>query len=161
MFSGIALQIKADGEQNAELEMDISIPATCFSQSVRQIDDKLVVEAVCGATSAKPAGISGEEIFDKDRTDSDIQALIVGGLSGSGVYIGDELIGLVSRSHKCILTECIESELVKAYQARDNAGIRAYSAMHPSAITHPLLNIHQIVTEESVATLLRSDASAR
>jgi hypothetical protein len=160
-FSRIAQEIKADGKRDAKFEMLIPARVTCFSQSVRQINDKFVAEAVCGATRTKPAGISGDEIFDKDRTDSDIHALIVAGLSGSGVYIGDELIGLVSYAHKCNLTEFIERELIRARADSDNIRIDAYTAMHPSTIRHPLLNVHQNVTKESVAPLLSSGALAR
>jgi hypothetical protein len=160
-FSRIAQKIIADGKRDAKFEMLIPARVTCFSQSVRQINDKFVAEAVCGATRTKPAGISGDEIFDKDRTHSDIHALIVAGLSGSGVYIGDELIGLVSYAHKCNLTEFIERELIRAGADRDNIRIDAYTAMHPSTIRHPLLNVHQNVTKESVAPLLSSGALAR
>ncbi len=160
-FRRIAQEIKAAGERDAKFEMLIPARVTCFSQSVRQINDKFVAEAVCGATRTKPAGISGDEIFDKDRTDSDIHALIVAGLSGSGVYIGDELIGLVSYAHKCNLTEFIERELIRARADSENIRIYAYTAMHPSTIRHPLLNVHQNVTKESVAPLLSSGALAR
>ena len=156
----IAQEIKADGKRDAKFEMLIPARVTCFSQSVRQINDKFVAEAVCGATRTKPAGISGDEIFDKERTNPEVQAVIVGGLSGSGVYIGDELIGLVSYAHKCNLTEFIERELIKARADSDNLRIAAYTAMHPSTIRHPLLNVHQNVTAGDVDALLRPSVAS-
>ena len=149
-----ANQCRGRGLKIAELEMDMRPRATCFSQSVRSIGDKLVAEAVCGLTNAKLAHLPGDEIFDRERTDSNIQALVVKGLSGSGVYAGDQLIGLVSVAHKCSLTGLIESEFTKAISIRDARRAALFMAMHSRSIAHPLLNIHQIVTEESVAPLL-------
>lgn len=73
----VFLQCKAQGLRVAKLEIGMCPRVTSFSQLVRPIGDNLVAEAVCGVTSAKTASISGDEIFDKDRTDSDIHALIV------------------------------------------------------------------------------------
>jgi hypothetical protein len=156
----VFFQCKAQKLRVAELEIEMCPRVTSFSQLVRPIGDNLVAEAVCGVTSAKTASISGDEIFDKERTNPAVQAVIVKGLSGSGVYVGSKLIGIVSTSHKCNLTEFIESELGKAKLAGDIAKVTAFTAMHPSTIPHPLLNIHQYVTAGDVDALLRPSVAS-
>jgi hypothetical protein len=159
-MKGVMDQFIASGRGSVEAKITMNPRATSFSQSVRSIGEKFIAEAVCGVTSTKPAGISGDEIFDRERTDPGIQALVVKGLSGSGVYVGDELIGLVSASSKYLLTEAIESELAKAFESGDEFRITAYTAIHPSVIEHPLLNIHQSVTQQKINELLLPESAS-
>jgi hypothetical protein len=101
--------------------------------------------------------VAGDEIWDPAETDPRIQAMIVDGLAGSGVYNAEgELVAIVSHSHKCLLTSLIEKTFDEAMQKIKNRQdveynkfvARKISTSLPQKLHHPLLNIHQIITPE-------------
>ena len=126
---------------------------TSFTQSVRKIFDSLVAEAVVGK-AVTSSHFRRDEIFDKERTNPEVQAVIVGGLSGSGVYIDGMLVGLVSRAHKSVMTEGFEKIFSDALKTRNAEIARVFASVLPAKIPHPLLNIHQIVTAGDIDALL-------
>jgi hypothetical protein len=138
-------------------KVTLPLGATYFSQVGKPFDDKFVVEAVCASTKDISAGEAGDEIWDPAETDPRIQAMIVDGLAGSGVYNAEgELVAIVSHSHKCLLTSLIEKTFNESMQKLRNGQDAEYnrfvarkiSTSLPPKTHHPLLNIHQIITPE-------------
>lgn len=102
-----------------------------------------------------PSGIISDEIWDPTRTDPRIQAMIVNGLSGSGVYNENhELIGIVSCAHKNIATKAIEDLFAQAIKSKDKESAKLLLSSLPERIKHPLLNIHQMITLSDIQELL-------
>lgn len=103
-LSDIARGLPPTGRNTRSVSMRPETQFTCFSQLAREVDGgKLAVQAVCGSRAASGAGqeyIPDDELFDPSKVDPRIQALIVGGLSGAGVYVGNQLVGIVSHSQR-------------------------------------------------------------
>ncbi len=157
-------QLKQAGETSATMTMPWIVQMTTFSQEVQKINNKLIVQAI-SAKQKTARQIFQKETWDKDRTPATIEALIVDGLSGSGVYNQDgELVGIVSCAFQNAETiyfhgieEIFEERLIKELKkAKDALSVEEKEAAKAEArktaailrMPHPLLNIHQGITSE-------------
>lgn len=147
-----------------QFKITLPLGTTYFSQIAKPVEDTLIVEAVCASAKNTSSDITSDEIWDPARTDSRIQAMIVDGLSGSGVYNeNNELIGIVSCSYKNKATSNIEQlfnhamqQIMNRQNVEYNRGIiQALRSSLLDQLNHPLLNIHQMITPE-IYELLRS-----
>ncbi len=143
-FQGISTKIK----------IKLPLGATYFSQVGRPLNDKFIVEATCASAKNILPG-QRDQIWDPTRTDPRIQAMIVNGLIGSGVYNAEgELVAIVACAHKSLLTGYIEDLFDQTMQKLKNGEdvdynkfvARKISTSLPQKLHHPLLNIHQIIT---------------
>lgn len=147
--------------------MKVSIDKTCFSQFAQRREDRLIVVAACGSTEQKPDDIDGNEIFNPDTTDPRTTAVVVEGLSGSGVYIRNalgvpELVAVVSTVFKSGITEGLENAYTsskaagKSTDARERDRLRSIHGLMPSQRFHPLLDIHQVIGDEQIKAMLEA-----
>jgi len=132
------------------INLDFEIQMTCFSQIVRTIGTRLVSEVTHGGiVGYLPNFVCDDEIWDPARSNPENEALIVSGLSGSGLY--DEkgnLVGLVSCAHKSNLPEVLQKIFVEALKRKDREAINRIKDYMPSSLNYPLLNIHQKITSQ-------------
>jgi len=167
-LSDVAMDMKRQGMRCAAVPIQWQIQMTTFSQVAQRKDNKFVVQAISAKQNPGLHEIYDKETWDIKKTPSDIQALIVNGLSGSGVYnTRGELVALVSCSFQSFETDhffreedSLKADLTKALSDAKNgvsdaekeaAKERAREIVNTLKINHPVLNIHQIITAEMLA----------